>query len=375
MNEAFKRAVSNREELLREKRKEERIRFPLEEELRSKMVGQVMPILNVAAAIRRRENGWHDEEKPMVMMFLGSSGVGKTMLAKAVAESINPDPGAFIRIDMSEYASKHETARLIGSPPGYVGHDDGGQLTGKLTTHPDAVVLLDEVEKAHPDVLTLMLQVFDEGRLTDGKGETIVCPGATFIMTSNLVQEHIREADLQGYILRPPSDTGKKGLDIESLRDSNLTKVTNSTNKFLRTVVQPILKAHFKRDEFLGRINDMVVFHHFLDSDIEDIVNMELGLWQKQAKNRHDITLSWTQDIITRLSGNFNERYGFRSIKHAVQKEIVNLLAWAHERGKIREGTAVEVAVEDHNIEDGNIILNVLSESAPKPPKSKGWLW
>ncbi len=166
-----------------------RVRFPLDEQLHKVMVGQVMPIRNVTSAVRRRENGWHDASKPLVLLFLGSSGVGKTMLAKQLARSLNKnEDDGFIRLDMSEYGESHQRARLIGSPPGYVGHEQGGQLTDKLTKCPEAIVLLDEIEKAHPDVLNVLLQVFDEGRLTDGKGQTVHFPNAVFIMTSNLVQ-------------------------------------------------------------------------------------------------------------------------------------------------------------------------------------------
>lgn len=143
-------------------------------------------------AIRRKENGWVDDDHPLVFLFLGSSGIGKTELAKQLACYIHKDkPAGFIRLDMSEYQEKHEVAKLIGAPPGYVGHDDGGQLTSRLKQNPKAVVLFDEVDKAHPDVLSVLLQLFDEGRLTDGKGKTISCKDAIFIMTSNLASDEI----------------------------------------------------------------------------------------------------------------------------------------------------------------------------------------
>ena len=143
--------------------------------LKEKIVGQEGAISVVASSIRRKENGWIDDEHPLVFLFLGSSGIGKTELAKQVAKYLHKDQlkKAFIRLDMSEYQEKHEVAKLIGSPPGYIGHDDGGQLTKRLKEFPEAVVLFDEVDKAHPDVLTVLLQLFDEGRLTDGKGKTI----------------------------------------------------------------------------------------------------------------------------------------------------------------------------------------------------------
>lgn len=160
----------------KQKEMEDRRKFPLELRIKQRIIGQEGAIATVCGAIRRKENGWYDEEHPLVFLFLGSSGIGKTELAKQVAEYLHKGKkSSFIRIDMSEYQQKHEVAKFIGSPPGYIGHDDGGQLTKKLKAYPNAVVLFDEVEKAHPDVLTILLQLFDEGRLTDGKGKTIEC--------------------------------------------------------------------------------------------------------------------------------------------------------------------------------------------------------
>lgn len=148
--------------------------------------------------VRRKENGWADDDHPLVFLFLGSSGIGKTELAKQLASYIHKDnPKSFIRLDMSEYQEKHEVAKLIGAPPGYIGHEEGGQLTKKLKKCPDAVVLFDEVDKAHPDVLTVLLQLFDEGRLTDGQGKTIECKNAIFIMTSNLASNEIAQHGLE----------------------------------------------------------------------------------------------------------------------------------------------------------------------------------
>ncbi|XP_039413011.1 caseinolytic peptidase B protein homolog isoform X4 [Corvus cornix cornix] len=177
---------------------EERRRFPLEQRLKEHIIGQESAIATVGAAIRRKENGWYDEEHPLVFLFLGSSGIGKTELAKQTAKYIHKDvKKGFIRLDMSEFQERHEVAKFIGSPPGYVGHEEGGQLTKKLRQCPNAVVLFDEVDKAHPDVLTIMLQLFDEGRLTDGKGKTIDCKDAIFIMTSNVASEEIAQHALQ----------------------------------------------------------------------------------------------------------------------------------------------------------------------------------
>jgi ATP-dependent Clp protease ATP-binding subunit ClpB len=178
---------------------------------------------------RRKENGWVDDDHPLVFLFLGSSGIGKTELAKQIAKYLHKDDGgggkdSFIRMDMSEYQEKHEVAKLIGSPPGYVGHDDGGQLTKRLTKCPNAVVLFDEVDKAHPDVLTVMLQLFDEGRLTDGKGKTIECKKAIFVMTSNLAATEIAEHGLQ--LRREAEDVAReraKGILEETKMEEKIT--------------------------------------------------------------------------------------------------------------------------------------------------------
>ena len=416
--------------LQRQRDKEERIKNPLELKLRASMVGQLMPIYSVASAIRRRENGWYDASKPLVFLFLGSSGVGKTMLAKTLAkemvkggkEGVEGEGEGFIRVDMTEFQSKHEMARLIGSPPGYVGYEEGGQLTSKLEKCPDAVVLLDEVEKAHPDVLTLMLQVFDEGRLTDGKGKTVHCPNAIFILTSNLVQEEIRDAIAQGhYTLRPdmphalsntrssststatsssssptlssftpststnavppatpnsfsgsptstsPSSEQKPAqptvLDVPSTTEtlvptppasstsdfdpSAISLVAKSTDDFLRQQIHPILKRHFRREEFLGRINDIVVFHPLADKDLEETVETELGRWKVKAYERHGIVLEWSRRLVQSLKGGYDERYGYRSMIYTVEKRVVNVLAASHERDLIGKGSVVELDVED----------------------------
>lgn len=358
-----------------ERKRAARIKFPLEEKLRKMMVGQIMPILTVSAALRRRDNGWVDEDKPLVFLFLGSSGVGKTMLAKAIASNLGSDQhSSFIRIDMSEYGHKHEVSKLIGAPPGYVGFEQGGQLTTALAKCPDAVVLLDEVEKAHPEVLTLMLQVFDEGRLTDGQGKTIHCPNAVFIMTSNLLQDQIR-AHVENGKLRPKLESEAVALDTTSLQTATMLRVTEHTNTFMREVAQPVLKHHFKRDEFLGRINEMVVFHPFDKGDLAEIVKMELSQWASRAAERHNITISWTDAVVARLAKGYNEAYGFRSIKYEVQKQVVNLLAYAHERDVISSGCKLTLDIDKQEDAESLVLKDIVQTGPPssgQPSKNKG---
>eukprot|EP00041_Stephanoeca_diplocostata_P020022 m.439295 g.439295 ORF g.439295 m.439295 type:complete len:653 (+) comp21449_c0_seq2:110-2068(+) len=302
--------------------REQRRLFPLEQRVKQKLVGQDGPINAVAAAIRRRENGWHDDEHPLVFLFLGSSGLGKTELAKQVANYIHSDDReGFIRMDMTEYQSKHEAAKFIGSPPGYVGYEEGGQLTKLLASKPNAVVLLDEVEKAHPDVLNLMLQLFDEGRITDGQGKTIECKDAIFVMTSNLASDEIAE---YGVELR--KEAALLGTSDETMAVSK---------SFKQTIIRPILKHHFQRDEFLGRIDEMLYFLPFSDSELDALVTQQLQKWAEKAKARHDIELTWDKSVLPFLAQEYDVHYGARSLQHAVDQLVVNRLAHAHEQGTL----------------------------------------
>ncbi|CAH1111358.1 unnamed protein product [Psylliodes chrysocephalus] len=332
------------EEKKTEKELEERRRFPLEERLKKHIVGQEGAIAIVAATVRRKENGWADDDHPLVFLFLGSSGIGKTELAKQLASYMHKGKQqAFIRLDMSEYQEKHEVAKLIGAPPGYIGHDEGGQLTKKLKKCPDAVVLFDEVDKAHPDVLTVLLQLFDEGRLTDGQGKTIECKDAIFIMTSNLASDEIAN---HGLNLRH---------EVEKLKQERLTvpdskegeqKISDTitiSRKFKDEVVKPILKRHFKRDEFLGRINEIVYFLPFSRNELIQLVTREMQTWAKRAKDKHKIEISWDRSVESALADGYDVSYGARSIKYEVERRVVNQLAAAHEKGFIGKGCEVQV--------------------------------
>ncbi|OXU21902.1 hypothetical protein TSAR_002413 [Trichomalopsis sarcophagae] len=334
------------DEIIKEKEAEERRRFPLEQRLKQFIVGQEGAISIVASTIRRKENGWIDEEHPLVFLFLGSSGIGKTELAKQLAAYIHRNkPDSFIRLDMSEYQEKHEVAKLIGAPPGYVGHDDGGQLTKLLRKSPSAVVLFDEVDKAHPDVLTVLLQLFDEGRLTDGKGKTIECKDAIFIMTSNLASEEIAEHAMQ---LREEAERLlTKRLDDKTNDDQEPENIEISRN-FKDQVVRPILKSHFRRDEFLGRINEIVYFLPFSRAELIKLVVRELEAWASRARERHKIELKWDREVLSVLADGYDAHYGARSIKHEVERRVVNQLAAAHERGQLDPGCCVLLKARWH---------------------------
>jgi ATP-dependent Clp protease ATP-binding subunit ClpB len=335
----------------REKERQDRAtrrQNPLNAHLHRRLIGQQAAIDTVSSAIKRKQNGWTDTDAPMVFLFLGSSGVGKTELAKCLAEYLHPDTDGsktgFIRVDMSEYQTKHEVSKLIGAPPSYIGYEEGGQLTEALKKCPDAVVLLDEVEKAHVDVLTVMLQVFDEGRLTDGRGQTVECKNAVFVMTSNLAQDVIAE---RGDDLR--ADDRRK--DIMSAE------------------IEPILKAHFGRDEFLGRINEVVVFTPFSDTELLDLTKMELEKWKQRAETKHGINLSWSEDVVELLSRGYHRQYGARSIKYEVDRKVVGALAEAYELEKLSEGDSVHVSTV------GDKIQLKIDHKIQKNEDTKGYLW
>ncbi|KAK1135965.1 hypothetical protein K0M31_000536 [Melipona bicolor] len=356
----MKRAIKY-DEIMKEKELEERRRFPLEQRLKQYIVGQTGAISIVASTIRRKENGWIDEKHPLVFLFLGSSGIGKTELAKQLAAYIHKNKQeGFIRLDMSEYQEKHEVAKLIGAPPGYVGHDDGGQLTKLLRKCPNAVVLFDEVDKAHPDVLTVLLQLFDEGRLTDGKGKTIECKNAIFIMTSNLASEVIADhaAHLREEAQRVVDQKLDKNVDIEE--DPEHVEISRN---FKDEVVRPILKSHFGRDEFLGRINEIVYFLPFSQSELITLVARELEAWADRAKKRHKIELKWNREVLSLLAEGYDTHYGARSIKYEIERRVVNQLAAAHERGQLEKGCCVLLKVK-WNKNNANIALSIRRKGA-----------
>ncbi|XP_070685815.1 mitochondrial disaggregase [Pempheris klunzingeri] len=344
---------------------EERRRFPLERRLKEHIIGQEGAINTVASAIRRKENGWYDEEHPLVFLFLGSSGIGKTELAKQVARYMHKDiKKGFIRMDMSEFQEKHEVAKFIGSPPGYVGHEEGGQLTKLLKACPNAVVLFDEVDKAHPDVLTIMLQLFDEGRLTDGKGKTIECKDAIFIMTSNVASDDIAQHALQ---LRQEAEQVSRRKLADNLDDVQKSDDITISRQFKESVIRPILKAHFRRDEFLGRINEIVYFLPFCHSELLQLVSKELSFWAKKAKQRHDITLQWDRPVLDLLAGGYNMHYGARSIKHEVERRVVNQLAAAYEQELLPKGCTLRLSVQSedqHERSAPSLRLEVVGEDS-----------
>lgn len=275
----------------------------LETYLEQRIVGQPLAIKAVAEAIRRSSAGLNDPNRPVaVFLFLGPTGVGKTELVKALAEQLFDKEEAIIRIDMSEYMEKHSVARLIGSPPGYVGYEEGGQLTEALRRRPYSVVLLDELEKAHHDVFNLLLQIFDEGRLTDGKGRKVNCKNALFIMTSNLGSD----------LLLKKMEQKKEGW----------------TKEELLSLLDSILKATF-RPEFLNRLDEILPFLPLRFEDMEKIVALQLKRVCSRLEEKH-IHLKWDSKVLRYLAQEgYDPLFGARPLKRLIQQEVVNLFAGA----------------------------------------------
>ena len=276
----------------------------LEDELHKRVVGQDEAITAVADAIRRSRAGLQDPKKPIgSFIFLGTTGVGKTELAKALADYLFDDEGMMTRIDMSEYQEKHTVSRLVGAPPGYVGYDEGGQLTESVRRKPYSVVLLDEIEKAHPDVWNVLLQVLDDGRLTDSKGRTVNFKNTIVIMTSNIGSHLIQDA-------------------FEHVNENNIEEVTDRA----RGEVMNLLRQTI-RPEFLNRVDEIIMFHPLLKKDILDIVKIQLEQL-KQMVLQNGIQLEFSDYLLEYLGENgYDPQFGARPLKRLIQKEIVNTLS------------------------------------------------
>lgn len=299
----------------------------LEEHLHQRVVGQDEAIIAVADAIRRSRAGLNDPKKPIgSFIFLGTTGVGKTELAKALAEYLFDDESMMTRIDMSEYQEKHTVSRLVGAPPGYVGYDEGGQLTESVRRKPYSVVLLDEIEKAHPDVWNVLLQVLDDGRLTDNKGRMVNFKNTIIIMTSNIGSHLIQEA-------------------FENVNEQNVEDVTDKA----KTDVMALLRETI-RPEFLNRVDDIIMFRPLLKQDIVDIVKIQLNQLQKLVA-QSGIHLQFSDYALEFLADQgFDPQYGARPLKRLIQKEIVNQLSKRILMGDIDKTRPVLVDVFDNTV-------------------------
>jgi ATP-dependent Clp protease ATP-binding subunit ClpB len=299
----------------------------LEDELHKRVVGQDEAIEAVADAVRRSSAGLHDPKKPIgSFIFLGTTGVGKTELAKALADYLFDDDSMMTRIDMSEYQEKHSVSRLVGAPPGYVGYDEGGQLTEAVRRKPYSVILLDEIEKAHPDVFNILLQVLDDGRLTDNKGRVVNFKNTIIIMTSNM-GSHIIQAN------------------FESVNEKNKEEIVENTKREVLDLLRQTI-----RPEFLNRIDEVIMFQPLLLNDIKGIIKIQLhGLKEQLVKS--GVTLEFTDYTLDYLAENgFDPQFGARPLKRLIQKQIVNELSKKLLSGTIDKTKPVLVDVFDKTV-------------------------
>ena len=294
----------------------------LDEELHKRVIGQEEGVIKVTEAIIRSKAGIKDPEKPIgSFLFLGPTGVGKTELAKALAESLFDDESNMVRIDMSEYMEKHSVSRLIGAPPGYVGYEEGGQLTEAVRRKPYSVVLFDEIEKAHPDVFNVLLQVLDDGRITDSQGRTVDFKNTILIMTSNIGSSYLLD-----------------GID----ENGEITPMAES-------LVMNDLRAHF-RPEFLNRLDETILFKPLTKSDIRSIINLLLSDLNKRLEDKElrlDIT-DEAKDFITEHG--YDPVYGARPLKRYVQKHVETLTARIILQGDVSVGDTIVITVEDDRL-------------------------
>lgn len=307
--------------------KETKRLLSLEKVLQERVVGQEVAIGCVAEAVRRSRSGLNDPLRPTgVFLFVGPTGVGKTELVKALADQLFNQEDAIIRLDMSEYMEKHSISKLIGSPPGYVGYDEGGQLTEALRRRPYAIVLFDEIEKAHHDVFNILLQIFDEGRITDSKGRYVNCKNALFIMTSNLGSETLLEQ------MQKKKGTWNKEAILSS--------------------IEPILKQHF-RPEFLNRLDEILPFLPLQEVDMEKIALIQLARVKKLLTDKQ-IDLKWSQEVLSYLAKEgYDPFYGARPLKRLIQQEVVNLLANGILDSTIKPNSTVHL-----ELQQGKIVTN-----------------
>ena len=303
----------------------------VEEVLRGRVIGQEDAIKSVASSLRRARAGLAPQDRPLAsFMFLGPTGVGKTELVRALAEFMVNDEKALVRVDMSEYMEKHSVARLVGSPPGYVGFEEGGQLTEIIRHKPYSLILFDEIEKAHPEVFNILLQVLDNGRLTDGKGRVVNFKNTIIVMTSNAGSEMFKEMSKLGF---ETSESG--GAD---------SKVKN-----YRAKIKASLKEQF-RPEFLNRIDDIIIFNSLTREDVAKIVDIQLSELISQVEER-GIKLTVDQSAKKYIvDSGYDPEYGARPLKRLIQKAILDKLADRMIGGIIKNGSRVKISFEKSDI-------------------------
>jgi ATP-dependent Clp protease ATP-binding subunit ClpB len=295
----------------------------MEEELGKRVIGQAEALSAVSNSVRRARAGLQDPRRPLgSFLFLGPTGVGKTELTKSLASFLFDDEHAMVRIDMSEFMEKHSVARLIGAPPGYVGYEEGGVLTETVRRRPYQVVLFDEVEKAHPDVFNVLLQVLDDGRLTDGQGRTVDFSNTIIILTSNLGSQLIAEL--------------KDGADVENVRDQ----------------VMDVVKGAF-RPEFINRLDEIILFHRLAREHMAGIVDIQIDYLRHLLEDKN-IALTLDADAVKWLSDvGYDPVYGARPLKRVIQKNVQDPLAELILKGDVKSGDTVQVSISDAGLTVG----------------------
>ena len=302
----------------------------LEKILHARVIGQEEAVAAVAKAIKRARVGLKDPNRPVgSFIFLGPTGVGKTELTKALAEALFGDESAMIRVDMSEYMEKHTVSRLIGSPPGYVGYEEGGQLTEKVRRKPYSVVLLDEIEKAHPDVFNILLQILEDGRLTDGKGRTVDFKNTVVIMTSNVGAHTIKKQKVLGFT----ASTDEKETAYEKMKDN---------------VMEELRKSF--RPEFLNRIDDIIVFHQLEEEHLKEIVNIMLESLIKRIREMNiEVDVTEAAKVLLMKKG-FDTQYGARPLRRAITKLVEDQLSEEMLKGNVKHGSKVQVDTDEDKL-------------------------
>jgi ATP-dependent Clp protease ATP-binding subunit ClpC len=305
----------------------------MEDRIHERMIDQEEAVTAVAEAIRRSRAGLKDPKRPIgSFMFLGPTGVGKTELARSLAWFLFDDETAMVRLDMSEYQEKHTVSRLIGAPPGYVGYEEGGQLTEAVRKRPYRVILLDEVEKAHPEVFNTLLQVMDDGRLTDGQGRTVDFKNTVIIMTSNTGVEFIKREGPIGFAT-PKDATKTQKASYEAMKDQVMTAVRKTF-----------------RPEFINRLDDIIVFHELSREQIGQIVELMIKDLQKRLAERK-LELEITKAAKTWLAdAGYDPVFGARPLRRAIEKNVENPLASKILAGEYKEGETVQVDLVDDEL-------------------------
>ncbi|MFL5197214.1 MAG: AAA family ATPase, partial [Microvirga sp.] len=308
----------------------------MEDRLHRRVVGQHEAVSAVANALRRSRTGLQDPNRPIgSFMFLGPTGVGKTELTKALAAYLFDDEAAMVRIDMSEYMEKHSVARLIGAPPGYVGYEEGGALTEAVRRRPYQVILFDEIEKAHPDVFNVLLQVLDDGRLTDGQGRTVDFRNTLIVMTSNLGSEYLINQ--------------REGEDTDAVRDE----------------VMGVVRSHF-RPEFLNRVDEIILFHRLKRSEMGAIVDIQMARLSRLLDERKIVLTLEPEARAWLAEKGYDPAYGARPLKRVIQKNVQDPLAEAILAGEIKDGETVPVRLGPGGLAIGEVPVEKKPKRAPE---------